>query len=343
MRRLALIIVVCFAAAFLFGSVAVAKKMVIKFAHVAPPFHGQAKGVDAFAAYVQKATKGRIVIKTFPFGRLGNERAMTQKTQAGTIQIAAITTAVLSNSVPQLALFDLPFIFPSRKVAYATLADPKVKAHFFGYLNKVGLVGIGWTENEFRDLNTKTKPVYKPADLKGMKIRVMVSPVYIDTFKALGAAPVAIPFRDLYSALQRGTVDAQENPILTSVLIKATEVAKFVTLTKHILTECVIIVNKKFWDKLSKGDKAIFRKAAKLAINHNRAVNLKLHQKLPRSGISVMAHAKKAKVKVIKLTPKQRAAFVKAVQPVWAKYRKKFPKDYAFFVKRIAYWNKKLK
>jgi tripartite ATP-independent transporter DctP family solute receptor len=342
MRRLSLIVAVVFVVT-LGLAVSVPAKMVIKFGHVAPPFHGQAKGVDAFAAYVNKATNGRIVIKTFPFGRLGNERAMTQKTQAGTIQIAAITTAVLSNTVPQLALFDLPFIYPNRKTAYAVLDDPKVQAHFFKYLAKKGLVGIGWTENEFRDINAKTRPVYSPADLKGMKIRVMVSPVYLDTFKALGASPVGIPFRDVYNALQRGTVDAQENPILTSFLIKATEVAKNVTLTKHILTECVIIVNKAFWNKLSAKDKAIFRKAAQLAIKANREVNVQLHKKLPRAGISIDEYCKKAKVKVIKLTPAQRAAFVKAVQPVWAKYQKMFPKDYAFLVKRIKYWQKKVK
>ncbi len=341
MRRLSFIIAVVFAVTLGLG-VAAQAKMVIKFGHVAPPFHGQAWGVDAFAKYVKDKTHGRIIIKTFPFGRLGNERAMTQKTQAGTIQIAAITTAVLSNTVPQLALFDLPFIYPDRKTAYAFLDDPAVQRHFFRYLPKKGLVGIGWTENEFRDLNTR-KPVYKPSDLKGMKMRVMVSPVYLDTFRALGASPVGIPFRDLYNALQRGTVDAQENPFLTSILIKATEVAKNVTLTKHILTECVIIVNKRFWYKLSRKDKAIFRAAARLAIKVNRARNRALEKKLPRSGISVWQYAKKHKVKVIRLTPAQRAAFVKAVQPVWTKYRKKFPKDYAFFVKRVKYWHKRVK
>jgi tripartite ATP-independent transporter DctP family solute receptor len=341
MRRLSFILAVVFVVTLGLG-VAAQAKMVINFGHVAPPFHGQAWGVDAFAKYVKDKTNGRITIKTFPFGRLGNERAMTQKTQAGTIQIAAITTAVLSNTVPQLALFDLPFIFPNRKTAYAVLDDPRVQRHFFRFLRKKGLVGIGWTENEFRDLNTR-KPVYKPSDLKGMKMRVMVSPVYLDTFRALGASPVGIPFRDLYNALQRGTVDAQENPFLTSILIKATEVAKNVTLTKHILTECVIIVNERFWKKLSRKDKAIFRAAARLAIKVNRERNAALLTKLPRSGISVWEYAKKNKVNVIKLTPAQRAAFVKAVQPVWAKYRKMFPRDFAFLVKRIKYWQKKVK
>jgi tripartite ATP-independent transporter DctP family solute receptor len=341
MRRLTLIVAVVFMVTLGLAWSAPAK-MVIKLGHIAPPFHGAAKGFDAFAKYVQDKTNGRIIVKCFPFGRLGNERAMLQKTQAGTVQISAITTAVLSNTVPQVALFDLPFIYPDRKTAYAFLEDPKVQAYFFKYLKNKGLVGIGWSENEFRDINTR-KPVYKPSDLKGMKMRVMVSPVYLDTFKALGASPVGIPFRDLYNALQRGTVDAQENPLLTSILIKATEVAKYVTLTKHILTETIVVVNQRFWNKLSAKDKAIFREAARLGFKINRQVNAQLHNKLPRLGISVWEYCKKNKVKVIRLTPAQRAAFVKAVAPVWAKYRKLFPKDFAFLMKRIKYWHKKVK
>jgi len=295
----------------------------IKFGHVAPPFHGQSKGVDAFAAYVKEKTNGRIDIATFPMGQLGGERSMAEQVQSGTLQLASITTAVLQNFVPQAAILDMPFIFPDRKTAYATLDDPEVQKKIFSYFPKKGFVAIGWTENEFRDFTNNKRPVRKPEDIKGLKVRVMNSPVYLDTFKQLGASPVGIPFPEIYNALQTGVIDAQENPILTSVLMKFTEVTKNVTITNHCLTECIIIVSPDYWETLSPEDQQIFREAAKVAIDTNRKVNADLHNKLPKSGISIAEYCKKNGIDVIQLTPEERKAFQKAMVPVWDKYRKK--------------------
>lgn len=320
MRKLVVTLaVLCLALAGL--STAASAKMTIKFGHVAPPFHGQSKGVDAFAAYVKDKTGGEIEIKTFPFGQLGSERSMAEQVQAGTLEIASITTAVLGNYVPQVQVMDLPFVFPNRKTAYAVIDDEAWQEKLFSYLPKKGFVGIGWTENEFRDINNKLRDIRTPKDVKGLKIRVMNSPVYMDTFKQLGASPVGIPFPELYNALQQGVIDAQENPLLTSILIKATEVAKFVTNTDHILTECIILVNPDVWAKLTPAQQKIFREAAKVCIKTNREMNAKLHQKLPKSGISIAEYCKKNNVKVIDLTPEERQAFAWAMKPVWDKYR----------------------
>ena len=339
MRKLVVILaIVCLALAGL-GGVAYAKN--IKFGHVAPPFHGQSKGVDAFAAYVKDKTGGKVVIKTFPFGQLGSERSMAEQVQAGTLEMAAITTAVLSNYVPQVAVVDLPFVFPNRKTAYAVLDDPAFQKKLFSYLPAKGFVGLGWTENEFRDLNTKKGPITKPEQLKGMKIRVMNSPVYMDTFKQLGASPVGIPFPELYNALQQGVIDAQENPLLTSILIKATEVAKYVTDTDHILTECVIIANQDFWNSLSPEQQKVFVEAGRVAVMTNRKANAALHKKLPKIGLSVKEYCKKAGVTVTKLTPAQRQAFADAMKPVWTKYKGIVGPDlYDYFMATIKKHNK---
>ena len=296
-------------------------KMNIKLGHVAPPFHGQSKGADAFAAYIKEKTGGEVEVKTFPFGQLGTERSLAEQVQAGTLEIASITTAVLSNYVPQVAVMDLPFVYPNRKTAYAVLDDEEWQKKIFSCMPAKGFVGIGWTENEFRDLNTTDREVRTPADMKGLKIRVMNSPVYMDTFKQLGCSPVGIPFPELYSALQQGTIDAQENPLLTSILIKATEVAKFVTNTDHILTECMIVVNLDFWEGLTAEQQQIFRDAAKECIKVNREENAKLEQSLPKTGISIAEYCKQNNVKVIELTPAERQAFVEAMKPVWEKYK----------------------
>lgn len=310
--------------------------MKVKFGHIAPPFHGQSKGIDAFAAYVKEKTKGEIDIKTFPFGQLGSETSMAEQVQSGTLDMASITTAVLQNYAPQVAVVDLPFVFPDRKTAYATLDDPEVQKKLFSYLPAKGFVGIGWTENEFRDVTNSVKEIRKPEDLKGLKIRVMKSPIYIDTFKALGASPTDLPFPDIYSALQNGTIDAQENPLLTSILIKATEITKFVTKTGHILTECIIIVTPDFWKKLKPDQKKIFREAAAVAIKVNRETNVQLMKKLPKSGLSVEEYCKKNDVKVTELTSAEREAFKKAMKSVWATYRDKVgPELFDFFVAKV--------
>jgi tripartite ATP-independent transporter DctP family solute receptor len=238
---------------------ALAQTMTAKFGHVAPPFHGQTKGADAFAAYVKEKTNGAIDIKTFPMSQLGGETSLAEQVQAGTLEIASVTTAVLSNHAPQVAIMDLPFVWPDRKTAYAVIDDEEFQQKLFSYLAPKGFIGIGWTENEFRDISNSKRDIRKPEDLKGIKIRVMNSPIYIDTFKQLGASVTDLPFPEIYNALQSGTIDAQENPLLTTILIKATEVNKFVTITNHILTECVIIVTPDFWKKLSADQQKIFK------------------------------------------------------------------------------------
>ncbi len=311
-------------------------KMELKFGHVAPPFHGQSKGADAFADYVKEKTNGDIVIKTFPFGELGSETSMAEQVQSGTLEMASITTAVLQNFAPQVAVVDLPFVFPNRKTAYAVLDDPEVQEKIFSYLKPKGFIAIGWTENEFRDITNSKHEITKPEDLKGLKIRVMKSPIYIDTFKALGASVTDLAFPQIYNALQNGTIDAQENPLLTSILIKATEVTKFVTNTDHILTECIIIVNPEVWGKLTDEQKKIFRDAAAVAIKTNREVNAQLEAKLPKSGISIEEYCKKNDVKVTELTAEQRAEFKKAMKTVWDKYRKVVGADlFDFFLKKV--------
>ena len=323
-----------------FGNLALAK-MTIKFGHVAPPFHGQSRGAEAFAKYVNEKTKGEIEVKTFPMGQLGSERSMAEQVQAGTLEIASITTAVMQNYVPQVAVMDLPFVFPSRKTAYGVIDDPAFKQKIFSYLPAKGFVGLGWTENEFRDINTTKKAVVKPSDLNGMKIRVMNSPVYMDTFKLLGASPVGIPFPEIYNALQQGVIDAQENPLYTSILIKATEVAKYVTNTDHCLTECMIITGVDFWDRLSDAQKKIFTDAANVCIQVNRDATAAQMKKMFKLNMSVEEYVKKNNVKYVELTQAQRAEWAAAMKPVWDKYRAQVGEEFFdFFMDKIKEHNK---
>lgn len=296
----------------------------IKYGLIAPPVAGDIHGAQALADYVKEKTNGRIEISVFPSGQLGSERSMASQVQSGSLQMATITTGVLMNFAPQVAVLDMPFLFPDRKTAYATLADPEVQEKIFSYLKPKGLVAIGWGENNFRDFSNTKRPVHSPADLKGLKVRVMNSPLYIDMFKNLGATPVAIPFPEVYNALETGVIDGQDNPFLLSAQVKFLEVTKYETKTHHSLTELITVVNQDYWDSLSKSDQQIFREAAKISIDTNRAFTANQVVHYPNTNGSLEDYVRAMKVQVVDLTPAEREKFREASQPVWNKYRKVF-------------------
>lgn len=325
-------IMVAFMASFLTLAEA---KVIVKYGHVGPPIHPQHKAAVAFAKYVTEKTKGEIEVQVFPLGQLGGERSMTEQVQTGTLHMTAVTSGVLSNFVPQMGIIELPFIYPNREVAYKVLDDKDIKERFAKFCDAKGFVFIGYTENEFRDITNSKRPIRKPEDLKGLKIRVIESPVFIDTFKTLGANPTPMPFPEIYNALQQKVIDGQDNPIYTSIMMKFTEVNKFATITNHILTECPVIINKKFWGSLTPEQQKIFREAAVLQVKVNREENAK-------NRVEALDKAKAQKVDVIILTDKELGAFRNAVKPVLEKYRGVFGADwYDFFMKKIDYYSKK--
>ena len=317
---------------FFISTTAMAKKMVVRFGHVAPTFHGQSVGVDHFAKYVMEKTDGEIEVRTYPMGQLGGERSMAEQVQAGTLQMAALTCAVLSNFVPQAALVPLPFVFPDRRTAYTVLGT-EVREKLFSYFPAKGFVALGFTENEFRDLTNSKRPIRKPGDLEGLKIRLMESPVYLDTFRQMGVNPVPMPFPEVYNALQQGVIDGQDNPLYTSILMKFTEVNKYVTISNHILTACPIVANLDWWNGLSPATQKIMQEAAYEVeiVNRGHTLQDKLSMKVmskkdPKTGKvipgpSVYDVARKQGVQIIELTPQEREGFKKAMTPVYSKYR----------------------
>ncbi len=325
-----------FVTLFLLGLFATGEaKIIVKYGHVGPPVHPQHHGAVAFAKYVNEHTNGEIEVQVFPLGQLGGERSMAEQVQAGTLHMTALTSGVLANFVPEIGIIELPFIYPNREVAYNVLDDREVKERFYKYCDAKGFIFIGYTENEFRDLTNSKRPIHKPEDLKGLKIRVIESPIFIDTFKAFGANPVPLPFPEIYNALQQKVIDGQDNPIYTSILMKYTEVNKFATVTNHILTECPTVVNKKFWDSLTPEQQKIFKEAAEVQIKVNREGNAK-------NRVEAFEKAKAQKVDVVILTAKEREVFKKAVKPVLDKYRGVYGSEwFDFYMKKIDFYSKK--
>ena len=334
MKRIVLAVLI--GVALIFSSFAMCEaKMIVKYGHVGPPIHPQHFGALAFAKYVTEKTKGEIEVQVFPLGQLGGERSMTEQVQAGTLHMTAVTASVLANFVPEMGIIELPFIYPNRTVAYNVLDDKEVKERFAKLCDPKGFVFIGYTENEFRDMTNSKRPIKKPEDLKGLKIRVIEGPIFIDTFKTLGANPTPLPFPEIYNALQQKVIDGQDNPLFTSILMKFTEVNKFATVTHHILTECPVVVNKNFWNSLTPEQQKIFREAAEVQVKTNRDGNTK-------GRADAMAKAKAQGVDVYVLTAADRAAFKKAVQPVLDKYKGIYGAAlYDFYMKKIDFYSKK--
>ncbi|MFK5953128.1 MAG: TRAP transporter substrate-binding protein DctP [Desulfobacterium sp.] len=312
-KRLSMIIA-C-ALVFTFCSTASAK-MNLKFGLVPPPTHPHAISAQAFADYVKAKTKGEITIDVFPMGQLGGERSMVEQVQMGTLDMADITTAVLSNFVPQIALMDMPFLWPSRGVAYSVLGDSEFWKIMSDLFPAKGMVAFGYGQNEFRDLTNIKHEIRTPDDVKGLKIRVQESPIFLETWRTLGASPIPMPFPEIYNALQTGVIDAQENPILTSVLMKFTEVCPYATVLQYCLTENIKFVNIDVWNRLTPEQQEIFYQGAEMAIKANREGTLTMKDKLTKEIES------SGKIKVTRLTPEERDAFRRAVQPVYDKYEK---------------------
>lgn len=269
------------------------------------------------ADYVKAKTNGELTIDVYPMSQLGGERSMAEQVQSGTLAMASITTAVLSNFVPEVTFFDLPFLWPSRGVAYSVLNDSEFWKIISDAFAKRGFVAVGYGENQLRDLTNTKRVVRTPEDVKGLKIRVMESPVYLETWRTLGANPVPMPFPELYNALQQGVVDAQENPVMISALVKFTEVCPYVTFLNYSLCESIKIINIDTWNKLTPEQQDLLKDSTRLALQRNREAAMNLTKKLT-AGLE-----KAGKNTITHLSADERKAFYDAVQPVYTKMAKK--------------------
>ena len=321
--------------ALVFSSFILAQaQTVIKYGHVASLTHPQHLGALAFARYINEKSKGSMEVQVFPLGQLGGERSLAEQVQAGSLHVATVSSGVLANFVPEFGIIELPFVFPNKEVTYKVLEDKEVMERLAKYSDSRGFVFIGYTENGFGDMTNSKRPIKKPDDLRGLKIRVVVSPISIDTFKALGANPASLPLTEVYNALQQKIIDGQDNSLYASVMMKFTEVNKFATITSHILNECPVVVNNKFWKSLTPDQQKVFREAAEVQTMVNR-------QAITKGSTDAIEKARAQQVDLYTLSVQDREAFKKAVSPVYDKYKDIFDTGwYDFFLKKIGSYSK---
>ncbi|MDR6769831.1 DctP family TRAP transporter solute-binding subunit [Azospirillum sp. BE72] len=283
-------------------------------------------GGDRWAELVKEKTGGRINIKMYPGTSLVNGDQTKEFTalRQGTIDMAVGSTINWSPQVKELNLFSLPFLMPDHK-ALDALTKGEVGKKLFDLLATKDVVPLAWGENGFREISNSKHPIRTPADLKGLKIRVVGSPLYLDTFSALGANPTQMSWADAQPALSTGAVDGQENPLTIFVAAKlATLGQKNLTLWGYVADPLIFVVNKEVWASWSKEDQEAVRAAAVQAAAEEVAISRK---GITAEDDSLLKDIAAQGVEVVRLTPEQQKAFQTATQPVFDKWAKQIGPD----------------
>ena len=284
------------------------------------------KGGELWANKVRERTNGRINIKLYPGVSLiqGDQTREFSALRQGVIDMAVGSTINWSPQVKQLNLFSLPFLMPDY-AAIDALTQGDVGKSIFQTLDKAGVVPLAWGENGYREISNSKKAIKSPDDLKGMKVRVVGSPLFLDIFTALGANPTQMSWADAQPAMASGAVDGQENPLAIFTAAKLHNVAqKHLTLWGYIADPLIFVVNKDIWASWTPADREIVKQAAIDAGKEEIA--------LARKGVieadkPLLKEIAALGVTVTQLTPAERDAFVKATRPVYDKWKSQIGND----------------
>jgi TRAP-type transport system periplasmic protein len=292
-------------------------------AHTTTPEHPYTLGMVRYAQLVRERTQGRVAIQIHHSRQLGDERQVVEGLQLGTVHLTVTSTGPLGGFVPDMNVLDLPFLFRDASHAYKVL-DGEIGRELLAKFEAVGITGLAFWENGFRHITTSKKLVERPADLKGLKIRVMENRVHQAAFRQLGADATPMAWGEVFTSLQQGLLDAQENPIPIVSTFKLYEVQKYLSLTGHVYSPAPVLMSKKTWDRMpSDLQKILFDTAmevAKVQRQLNRGQEEKQLGELRAKGMTVIEHP-------------DRAAFREAMKPVFEQFQGQFGKG---LVQRIA-------
>ena len=277
----------------------------------------QGIAITTFADEVAKLTNGRYKIETFFDGSLGGERESVEAVQLGTQALTFTSTGPVPNFVPETKILDVPFLFRDKAHARAVLDGP-IGDDLLKKFDSKGFKALAWAENGFRHMTNSKHEVHTPDDLKGLKMRTMENPVHIMAYKALGIVPTPMAFPEVFTALQQGTVDGQENPLSVILSAKFDQVQKYLSLTGHVYSPAIFLMNKAEFDKLKPEDQKAFIEAAKAGVKANRA-------KVDEDDTNGVAELRKRGMDVTESIDKSK--FVAKLQPVEAQFEKQFGKE----------------
>lgn len=294
----------------------------LKAADVHPVGYPNIVAMENLGKKLAAATNGRLTMKMFPNMVLGDEKTMIEQAQAGGIDIVRTSLGPFGPVVPEVNVFNMPFVFRNEAHMRAVIDGPigdEILAKITA--SSANLVGLGWMDSGTRNVFTK-KPVRKPADLAGMKIRMMGNPLFVDTMNAMGGSGISMGMAELYSSLQTGVVDGAENNEPTYTTQSYYTVDKFYNHTAHLIIPEVFVFSKTSWNKLSADDQALIKKLSKECQQEQRKLwDAKVNE----------SRAKMKAEGVTTVTDVDHDAFFKATQPV----RDKYGAQFAELIKRI--------
>lgn len=306
-RRHALALAAALVAAPL--SLAQAQTITLRSADIHPDGYPTVEAVKYFGQVVEQKTNGRIKVQVFNSGQLGQEKDTIEQTRFGVIDLNRVNTAPFNNLIPETAVLGLPFLFRSVEHMYHVVDGP-LGAEIGKAFEPHGMVVLGFFDSGARSMYNSKRPINTLADMKGLKIRVQQSDLFIALINALGANATPMPFGELYSGLQTGVVDGAENNYPSYESVKHYEVAKYYSLTEHSMAPEVFVMSKRAWDKLSADDQKMFKEAG-------IAATMKMRELWAKRDLD-------AKEKVIKggaiINTVDKQPFIDAMKPVYDKF-----------------------
>jgi tripartite ATP-independent transporter DctP family solute receptor len=299
-------------------------KSVFKASDVQPPGYPTVVATENLGKKLEAATNGRLSVQMFPSMQLGGEKETIEQTQIGAVQLLRVSAGTVGPIVDEINVVNMPFLFRNMAQAEKMMDGPigqelldKITANA-----NAGLVGLCWMNSGARSLYNTKRPIKSIEDLKGLKFRVIGNPIFIDMMNALGGNGVAMGYDQVFSALQTGVIDGAENNPPSYVFSNHYTVAKYYSLTEHLIIPEVLAFSKKAWTALSADDQNLIRKLAREAQLEQRELWNKYEQQ-------AMEKAKAAGCQIIEIADKK--PFQAAVKPVWDKYGPK----YRDMIKRI--------
>lgn len=271
-----------------------------------------------FKETVEEKSDGRLQVEIYPSDQLGTAREQFEGLQLGTQEIALLPTARISGFVPELQIFDLPFLFPSREIGYK-LMDGKLGDELLALLSEQQIKGVAFYEDGFKHF-TSNKELRTPEDFKGLKFRAMESQIIMEQFRKLGANPTTIDFGELYNSLQQGVVDGQENPLVTIKNMKFYEVQDVVTLSEHGYLGHVLMFSDQWINSLPED-------LQKILIDTGRELASWQRDEIQKEEAEYLEEIKDAGTKVIELTEEEKNKLRDITKSVHEVYNSKVSKD----------------
>src|SRR3979490_735765 len=298
------------------------QKQVWKASAVPPLGYPTVEAIVRMGKKLEAQTNGRISIQMYPQMQLGGEKEMIEQAQVGALQIARISVGALGPVIDELNVFNMPFIFRDEQHMRKVIDGP-IGAELLEKISAnpaTRLIALGWMDAGTRNVYSN-RPVTKPSDLKGMKVRMMGNPIFVETMNAVGGNGVAMGFNELYSAMQTGVVDGAENNEPTVLAQNHYQVAKVYSLTGHLITPEMFVFSKRPWEALTPQDQALVKKLS-------RETQLEQRQLWDEKTAKA---TEELKARGVQFVPADKEAFFKATQPVRDKYGAK----YSALLKRI--------